>query len=661
MLNIKNTRQYTLKNNEPSINAVGITGFSAVIIQCVLLRELLSVFFGNELILGILLCVWLLSCGTGSYLGNRFGFWNSSRYTILLLSSTITGLLVIRWFPLLFEKGSAIPIFGMAGLAIAAEAPAAFLCGYIFGAFSRISSKPQRIYSLENGGALLGSVVVYLAILLDTANAGIIIVALAPLPLIPILDRQEVFVKKAFRSGMLFLFCLIVSALILKTDKKSASAKYAGDISAMQYTREGEIATMVHGPDTTILLNNRVYRSTLDNIVAEQAVHIPAAQRRGAKTALVVFDRGHSAELAKYKGLVCVILETLPAVASSQSIITTPERYRCTTRYDLVYIGAGLPENTASNRFYTVSFLQRMKRCMTPGAVLSFTLPFGENYRQKNEQQLYTILINTLKNSFTFVVVFPGNGYSTFMASDDALFIPKSVAVQNEYLSSFIIPALSEEKIVNANRMPANTPLNKNTRPLALYFSIKNWMDTFGLPDAVLTGCMLVLFLGALAILPKTKAVLSVTSSGFATGFYSIGIMLLYQGTYGSLYAGISLLLIALSLGFAAGSRLTRLPFSDSILGVYAVFSFFALSSISQPPVLLFLLCHFGIGFLSAGQFVTRKNTPGGILNTADCIGGVFGMALSSTLLVPLFGIIPVALGVALLKVAVEISNRIHH
>jgi hypothetical protein len=108
-------------------------------------------------------------------------------------------------------------------------------------------------------------------------------------------------------------------------------------------------------------------------------------------------------------------------------------------------------------------------------------------------------------------------------------------------------------------------------------------------------------------------------------------------------------------LGFAVGSKLRRLPFSDSIIGIYFVLSFFILSIIPQPHVILFIICHFGIGFLSAGQFVTRKDTLPGILNTADLIGGVFGMALSSTLLIPIFGIVPVAIVIFIIKVIIEI------
>ena len=644
-----------MRKSEPSIRPVFITGFSAVIIQCVLLREFLAVFFGNELVLGIILSVWLLFCGVGSLWGSRRGRWHSGLYSAALTISAAAGMVFIRYFPVLFEPGAVIPTAAIAFLFIVAQAPVSFLTGYIFGTFSKVSSRRDHIYGLENSGALSGAAVLYGIILLGAANCVILIVALIPLPLIHLLDKQEISKKNVFTTALSFALVLLVSTILFTTDKTSASWKYAGDVAQIQYTKEGEIAWMINETDTTLLLNNKIYKSTLNEPVAEQAVHIPGAQLKNAETALILFDRGHYAELTKYPKLTIDIIETVPALASKQSIITTPEKYNPLRKYDLVFIGAPLPDNTASSRFFTVSFFKRMNAIMSPNGVLTFTLPFNENYMPANELHLYNILRNTLGAVFPFVLVFPGNGYATFMASNTSLRIPDRISVKTNYLSSFIIPALSEGRVEKANGPSKTTTVNKNTRPVALYFSLMNWMEVYGFSAGLLICLLVVILILAVVLLPKSRSVLSVATSGLATGVYSIAIMLLYQATYGSLYSEISLLLLALSLGFAAGSKLRSLPFSDSVIGIYFVLSFLVLSLIPQPHVLLFIICHFGIGFLSAGQFVTRKESLPGILNTADLIGGVFGMALSSTLLIPIFGIVPVAIAIFIMKVIIGI------
>ncbi len=44
-------------------------GFTSTITQIILLREFLSVFYGNELVIGIILGNWMIITGIGSYLG----------------------------------------------------------------------------------------------------------------------------------------------------------------------------------------------------------------------------------------------------------------------------------------------------------------------------------------------------------------------------------------------------------------------------------------------------------------------------------------------------------------------------------------------------------------------------------------------------------------
>lgn len=77
----------------------------------------------------------------------------------------------------------------------------------------------------------------------------------------------------------------------------------------------------------------------------------------------------------------------------------------------------------------------------------------------------------------------------------------------------------------------------------------------------------------------------------------------------------------------------------------------------------------FNINFLieniSDGTYITdrrvslRSGTGLAALYAADLFGGELGMALCSTLLVPVFGILPVAGGIGGMKVIVELVNLI--
>ena len=642
---------------------ISISGFSSVIIQCLFVREFLAIFFGNELILGIIFSIWLLFCGIGSYFGDKTQSWHPSLYGWCLLIFTVLGFFLIRCFPVFFEPGAVIPVGVILCIFVGAEGPVSFLSGYVFGKLSKITSKGNVIYRFENLGALSGAIIVYIFALFEIKNSIFLIIALLPMPLLFLhKNLNKNLTNNPVKIFLVSLLLLFLSFTILFFDQNTALIKYAGPVSRLLYTKEGEIALLAFEDDTTILLNNTLYKSSLELPVTEQAVHIPASQIDNLENALVIFDRGHAAELSKYTNIHIDIIETISSIASLQSIITPPVKFTSDIKYDIIYIGSSLPENAASNRFYTISFINKMQSLMTPKGVLSFTLPFNENYMQKNEYILFAVLQNTLQSLFQNVLIFPGSGHATFMASNSTLHIPEKCRVPTEYLSSYILPSITSKLIEEVNTYTDIHYVNKTTKPIALYFALQNWMDTYDFSTLLLTAFFICVFILSILIIPRSLSAVSVATSGFTTGIYSIGIMLLYQATFGSLYAEIGLLILALTLGFAVGSKTSYFPHSDLIIGIYTLGTFFLIGFLSQPPATVFFICHFGIGLLSSAQFVTRKNTSFGLLNTADLLGGVFGMFLSSIILFPLFGFVPVIFGLFCVKfflALIMIKNKI--
>jgi hypothetical protein len=160
------------------------------------------------------------------------------------------------------------------------------------------------------------------------------------------------------------------------------------------------------------------------------------------------------------------------------------------------------------------------------------------------------------------------------------------------------------------------------------------------------------------AIRPSMETV-SIGSSGFCTGIYSIALILLYQSVYGTVYAQLSLLLLALSAGFAAGCFVHKFPLSDWAIGLALGGSLLALAHLDAPPAPLFFFGNAAAGFLTSAQFVTRRKTPAARLYAADCAGGVLGMALASTILIPLAGMAAVAIGMIAVKTAVGAAARL--
>jgi hypothetical protein len=643
----------SISRNSKLLFCVGVLS-SAV--QCVFLREYLSVFSGNEFIIGIVLATWLCFTCAGSLWEGRGkkdpGILQKNLLLAGLVVFTASGIFFIRASRLLTAHGQMIgPIMTLLTL-IASESPFAFVSGYSFGALSRkappVQSRPaacgsdiqkQEIknpYGLESFGALFGALLTFVGILLNASN--VIIVASASAPCIVMVRKNQT----------LLMVCIGAISTLFFLNAPTLHWKYPFPFSSISYGQEGEIVTLRQMGDTSVILNGTLYTSNAQKHVMEQAVHMPLAIRAVPKNVLVIFDKGHIRELKKYPETHVDCIESEPRLASLGSVVASPETFQYHKRYDAIFLGTGMPQTAATGRFYTVFFFNKMKALLSDSGIFSFTLPFSENYLSTTERNLLDILKSTLNKSFQNVLIFPGEGY-TFMASEKVVAMPIRPRCKTDYLESSILPAVSQERIAAANAKSLGTIINTAQRPTSLLFGIKLWTDIYG-RQCFFIAVFFLVFLGALfAALPKSREVFSLGSTGLAVGTYSIALLLLYQSSYGLLYSRVSLFFGFLTCGFICGTRVRRLPFSDFFIGLFCPLTLWVLSVVSYPPAPLFYCAHLGIGVLAGAQFVSMKKISAGTLYAADCVGGAMGMAFSIAG-IALFGSVNVAIGLCALK-----------
>lgn len=634
--------QSIFRKIDPSSRLVFGVGFFSAATQCVFLREYLSVFSGNEFIIGLILSVWLLTMGFGSMVGQKADRINAGCLALSAITLACAGILGIRASKLFFSLGELIGPLPAGALMVLTEAPLSYMLGFIFGHASKASFKSKNPYGYESLGALVGSFITFACVAWYCNNS--VIVVCASIALVVLFQG-----RKRYRIAAL----AVMLVLIFFSDR-SMHWKYRFPFSKILYCREGEIAAVQGAYDTTFMLNGSVYKSTLEKPFIEQAVHVPMAQRANPRRALVIFDKGQSAELAKYNGLQIDRIESEPRIASPGSIVCAPETFRTMARYDAILLGAGMPQTAAASRFYTVSFFKRMRALLSDSGVFSFTLPFNEDYKGPREKKLYDVLLCTMRKAFSYGVVFPGIA-STFMGSKTPFprdFVPR---VETRYLKSQIIPAVTLEQKAEANRRPDFSLVNTVNRPVGLVLGMELWTGLFKNAVLILGTVLGLLFVTSIIILPKTKAVFSMYGTGFTVGVYSVIVLLLYQSTYGLLYSRISLLLITLTGGIFLGTLVKGLRHPDLAIGFYSVISLAALALVPMPPAILFYCCNFGIGLLCGAQFVSNKIPSAGALYAADVFGGALGMALCSTVLAPLFGVLATAIGLCVLKITFRI------
>jgi spermidine synthase len=641
----------SISKNSEILFSVGVLS-SAV--QCIFLREYLAVFSGNEFIVGIILALWLCPTGLGSLFGSRvrnaenltnaldhytFSQINIYRTLALLVVLSVIGLFSIRASRLVVSSGQMIGPLQVLAVLVVSEAPFGFINGYLFGALSGKALQTVNPYGFESFGALSGALLTYACIMLNAENA--IIVGLASAPCL--------FILRKIPAMMIALLAIMSAMFFMNTG--SMHWKYHFPFSSVSYGQEGEIVSVEKTNDTTYMLNGTLYKSIAQKQFLEQAVHLPLATRAFPKNVLVVFDRGHSRELKKYPGVSVDCIESEPRLASPGSNIVSPESFKSNKRYDAIFLGSGMPQTAATGRLYSISFFKKMKTLMTDSGIFSFSLPFSENYLSATEKRMKDVLKSTLNKAFSNVLIFPGDGY-TFLASDKAMTFPARPHVKTDYLETSIMPSVSAERIASANEKPSVTFINRADKPIGLLFGLMLWTDLFEKQCWGIILFLVILFVALFIALPKSKEALSLGSTGFVVGTYSIALLLLYQSIYGLLYSRVSLFFCFLTCGFICGTLVKKLPYSDVVIGVFCFASLGLLSGISYPPAILFYCAHLCIGILAGAQFVSMKKTAPGTLYAADCVGGAFGMAFS-TAGIALFGITNVAAGLCAVKAIV--------
>jgi len=288
---------------------------------------------------------------------------------------------------------------------------------------------------------------------------------------------------------------------------------------------------------------------------------------------------------------------------------------------------------------------------MTDSGLFSFTLSLNSNYLDKYEKKLKDLLIATLQQTFSVVKVFPGEGL-TFVASDIPFEFATVCKVPASYFTDFILPSVSHEEIVSANQNTVKAGINKVAHPLILKITLERYLDKFNVSTTVILLLAFVLLIISILFFMRGGTLFSIGTTGFCAGSYTIIVMMIYQSQYGTLYSRVSLLMIALSVGFVIGTYIKKFPIPDIMVGLYVVLSLFFLTMFRNPPEILFYALNSMMGVIGGAQIINCKSVSWVKLNAADLVGGVAGMGLTATLILPGFGLAGAVTVMAIVKAA---------
>lgn len=686
-----------------------ITGFTAISSQCVFIREFLLIFHGNEIIIGVILCNWMMVTGIGSYLGARL-FKKNLNINVVLFLFLFSGILpLISVFclnylcPVFFDYGVIVEFSGIFFYSLVILFPFCIISGALFPfiAFFTVKYKKNNsvplVYAAEAFGGFVGGVLTSIVFVnyFDDFTVLVFLLILSSLMAIILALTES---KKYYAAFMIAISAIVLFSWSFGNFSNIArkSLFVNQEIVACKDTPWGNLTAVRQHGQLSYFLSGELLFSSHQVIQNEENVHFALMQIDNPQQVLIISgdSKGLLYETSKYKNCKTTFIEENKWLTNFQIkysglsinddfeiINNDPVKYLSDNndKFDACIYCGGPPLAIIANRFYTLEFFQRVKSALTNNGVFMTSLESTAEYLSPEASDEHSVLYSTLSVVFKNVIIIPGEK-NYFIASDGELSLniaelADSSEIQNLYVNSgYVDDYLIQQKSENIqNKISTKAKINKDYYPVACYFALKRWLGIAGSGYTIIMLVICLLFLLPLIFNKPEGTGLWVT--GFTGASMEVLLLTAYQALCGYMYSMAGMLFGVFMLGLVAGAlavkklrNISRYTLSVNQLAI----GFFCLLT---PIVFLLLkdimLNHFilnvifvivifvlavlcGLQFSLAGlQLKDNVHKRAGVLYFSDMIGSAAGALICGALLIPLAGITNVAFMIGLLNLIV--------
>ncbi len=448
-----------------------LLGLTSQIVQVVLLRELLMVFHGNELSIGLIFAAWMAWMGLGSYLGGTI----SSRYarTANLLRASAVGLLLTLpvTIVLIRELRNLIVVppaaqLSLLDIAISSAllmAPACLFMGMHFVYVVKLwreadkstdSSATGKTYISEALGSALGGII-FTTFLIHVLNPLQTVAAAALVLLLVVLLSQGLIRSRPWIASVGFAVLVgIVLALMVPLDQWAHNRHWQHflprhELLDMRPSKYGNIAVVRYADQYTFYQSGQLVFSTAgaDELrpgwEAQDSVafaHLAMVQYKDPQRVLLLGGGlgGTLGEITKhpvtaidYVELDEVLLQaarphlpaaTLDALADPRVRLLHGDARlyvkTAATEYDLIIVDLPDPATAVLNRYYTKEFFAEAASLLGPNGVLVLHSSSTPQLHRTAVANRNAAIYHTLRSVFEHVVV-AGDRVLVYIASQD--------------------------------------------------------------------------------------------------------------------------------------------------------------------------------------------------------------------------------------------------
>jgi spermidine synthase len=517
--------------------ALTLLGFSAVIGQIVLMRELTVVFNGNEISLGIMLATWLFWTAFGTGLSGGFALGgNNARRAVAALEcllgvSLLPTIWALRASKTFFQTvpGELVGPLPMLLTALACLSVFCIVSGALFMAATRMYEQECAVsarvatssaYLLEAAGSGFGGILASIVLLrfLESFQIATVVALLnlcmAAALLFRMRSKQLAGVAVAAALLAILLFIYVVPSL-----ERSAQAHlWRGfHLVGSRDSIYGNLTVIETGNIRSIYDNGVILASAPDENAAEEAVHYALLEHPAPRQLLLIGGgvNGSIAQALKHPTVERIDYAELdPALidmarqffpVQSAPVISDPRvhmhygdgRYYLKTAggtFDVIILNVPDPQTAQLNRFYTAEFFRSARDHLASGGLLALQLRSSEDYISPDLAEFLRCIHRTLRKVFPYVVAVPGETIHFFAATRPDVLTdnPQTLIsrlqgrnLKSQYVREYFIPfRMMPDRMLQVREQLqplASTPVNRDFEPIAYYFDVVLWSMQFKL------------------------------------------------------------------------------------------------------------------------------------------------------------------------------------
>jgi spermidine synthase len=522
--------------------ALTLIGFSAIIGQIVLMRELIVVFNGNEISLGIMLATWLFWTAAGSSLSSRFALGrNNARRAVAALEclfgvSLLPTIWALRASRTFFQTvpGELVGPVPMVLTSLACLSLFCVVSGALFVVATRMYEQECAVtarvaassaYLLEAAGSGFGGIVASIVLLrfLGSFQIAAVVVLLNLCMAAVLLFRMS----RKQRGAVIVAAALFAVALLIcvapSLDRSAQARLWRGfHLVGSRDSIYGNLAVIETGNTKTgnirsIYDNGVILANAPDENAAEEAVHYALLEHPAPRQILLIGGgvNGSIAQALKHPTVERIdYVELDPALIGtarqffplqSAPVVSDPRvhmhyadgRYYLKAAgdsFDVIILNVPDPQTAQLNRFYTAEFFRSARDHLASVGLLALQLRSSEDYISPDLAEFLRCIHHTLRQVFPYVVAIPGETIHFFAATRPGVLTdnPQTLIarlqernLKTQYVREYFIPfRMMPDRMVQVReqlRPLTSTPVNRDFEPIAYYFDVVLWSTQFKL------------------------------------------------------------------------------------------------------------------------------------------------------------------------------------